>query len=163
MPGELTCNRDGDDRASLAAGLEGVPAVVEPAGALVGASPDRSRLTLSAPLERRARAQRTTLVPGSLNEQPARVRVAGLRNRAQTAALARRVLARRQTEEGAEALRPETPPVTELNRQPERGQGRDTAQTDEPADDLGEGGSAASSAIARSSVSRRPFACSIAP
>ena len=94
---------------------------------------------MAAPLERRAGAERSALVPGGLDQQPACVCVAGLGDRAQPAALAGRVLARRQAEERAERLRPESLPVAQLDRQGERGQRGDTTQTDEPAHDLGKG------------------------
>lgn len=93
-------------------------------------------LSLSAPLERCARAERAAMVPGSLDEQPARVAVAGLGDRALTAPLAGGIFARDEAEEGAEALRPEARPVADLDRERERGQRRDAAQTAQPANDV---------------------------
>jgi hypothetical protein len=90
VSGELARDGDGDDRASFAAVLECVPALVEAACALVGTCADRGGLSLSAPLERCTRPQRPALVPGRLDQQPARVRVAGLGDRAQPPPLARR-------------------------------------------------------------------------
>ena len=58
MCGELARDRDGDNGPSLAAAFECLPALVEAVGALVGAGADGCGLSLSAPLERRARAQR---------------------------------------------------------------------------------------------------------
>ena len=55
MSGELASDGDRDDRAALAAALECVPALVEPACALVCLQLDGSGLTLPAPLECRAR------------------------------------------------------------------------------------------------------------
>src|SRR5688572_25444908 len=61
VAGELARDGDGHDRASLAAGLERVPAAVKPACALVGPRPDRGWLPLPPALERVARAQRSAL------------------------------------------------------------------------------------------------------
>jgi hypothetical protein len=163
VAGELTGDRDRDDCAPFAAPLECVPAPVEPACALVGTRAYRGGLPLATLLERRACPQRSPLVPGRLDEQPARVRVAGLGDRAQAAPLAGRVLARGQAEEGAQRLRPEAGPVAELDREREGGQGREPRrQQSRPTISLN-GGSAASSAIARSRASRRVFACRTAP
>jgi hypothetical protein len=54
VSGELARDRDRDDRAPLATPLERVPALVQPAGALVGAGADRGRLAAAATLKRRA-------------------------------------------------------------------------------------------------------------
>src|SRR5437764_9689160 len=112
--------------------------MVQASGALVGACADRGRLSLPAPLECRARSRRPPLVPGCFDQQPAGVGVAGLGDRAELAPLAARILAWRQTEERPERLRPEPLPVADLDGQGERGQRRDAAQTDEPANDLRE-------------------------
>ena len=108
VSGELARDGDHDDRARLASGLERVPASVQPAGAAVGLGSHGeraclSRLRSSVTLRRGAAA----LVPGGLDQQPARVRVAGLGDRALAAALAARVLARGEAEERAERLGPE--------------------------------------------------------
>ena len=137
VSGELARDGDHDDRAGLASGLERVPACVQPAGA-------RGRLGLARRAACRARrrssvtlsAERAALVPGGLDQQPAGVRVAGLGDRALAAPLAARVLARGEAEERAERLGPEPVPVAELDRQRERRQRRDAAETDEPLDDI---------------------------
>jgi hypothetical protein len=77
VAGELARDRDGDDSAALAAMLERVPALMEAAGAGVGAGAYCYWLALSAPLKRGACAQLLALVPGCPDQQPARVRVAG--------------------------------------------------------------------------------------
>ena len=88
MPGEFARDGDRDDRSSLTASFERVPAGVETACALVGARADRSWLALAASLERRARTEVAALMPGRLDKQPAGVRVAGLGDRAEAALLA---------------------------------------------------------------------------
>jgi hypothetical protein len=138
VAGELAGDGDRDDRAPLAAPLECVPALVERSSALVGTRAHRGGLPVSTRLERRACPRRPPLMPGRLDEQPARVRVAGLGDRAQAPPLAGRVLARGQAEEGAQRLRLEAGPVAELDREREGGQRRDAPQAGEPADDLGE-------------------------
>jgi hypothetical protein len=90
---ELACDGDRDDRAALPTTLECLPAGVEAAGTLVGARADDEWLPVAAPLESRARAERSALVPGRFDQEPACVRVAGLGDPAQAASLAARVLA----------------------------------------------------------------------
>ena len=106
MAGELARDGDRDDRAPLAAAARVPASVVEPAGAALGAGADRGRLPFAASLELRLARERPPLVPGCLDQQPPRVPVAGLGDRAWPALLTGRVLARGQAEERAEALRP---------------------------------------------------------
>src|SRR5439155_6234503 len=67
VAGEFARDGDRDDRAPLAAPLEGVPALVEPACAAVGLRAYRGGLSLAASREGRALAQRLPLVPGGLH------------------------------------------------------------------------------------------------
>jgi len=69
---------DGDNGAPLAAPLERLPASVQAAGAAVGPCADRGRMSLSTSPGLDAVTRRQPLMPGRLNQQPARVRVAGL-------------------------------------------------------------------------------------
>src|SRR3954447_15366709 len=94
VAGELAGDRDHDDRAGLASGLERVPASVEPAGAAVRLGSYGERLACTSAFQRDAQARRTTVVPGGLDQQPPRVAVAGLGDRALTTPLPARVLAR---------------------------------------------------------------------
>jgi hypothetical protein len=130
MAGELAGDRDSDDRSSLATTLERVPAYVQPASARIGTRRDDRRLSLPPTLERCARAWRSALVPGSLDEQASSMRVAGLRDRALPATLTRGVLARHEPEEGPKRMGAEALPVAELDAQGQRGQGGDAAQAD---------------------------------
>jgi hypothetical protein len=77
VSGELAGDGDRDDRASLAAPFERLPAGVEAAGALIGTGADGGRLAFSALLERHARMERTSLMPGCFDQQPAGVGVPG--------------------------------------------------------------------------------------
>jgi len=85
---ELAGDRDRDDRAWLASLLEVLPAAVEAVGAVVGLETDERGLAGAAPLERCAWSWRASLVPGRLDQQPACVAVAGLRDRSLAAARA---------------------------------------------------------------------------
>ena len=117
----------------------------------------------AAALERRRSRERPALMPGRLDQQPARVRVAGLGDRAVAAPLAGGVLARRQAEERAERLRPEA--LSSRRARPSaraRSASRRRAGSRAGPTISANGGSAASSTIARSSASRRAFACSTA-
>src|SRR5215211_3902119 len=68
-------------------------------------------------------------VPGGLNEQAAHVGITDLGDRALAAALARGVLRGDEPDEGHELLgRSEAAEVTDLDHDPERGQGVDAAQ-----------------------------------
>src|SRR3954447_23484882 len=137
VAGEFARDRDRDDGAPLAALFERVPTCVEAAGALVSAVADGGGLALPALLERRAGPQRPALMPGCFDQEPSRVRVAGLGDAAEATPLAARVLTRRQPEERPERLRPEACPVAELDRQRQRGQARDSTKAAEPADRVG--------------------------
>jgi hypothetical protein len=88
VAGELPGDGDRDDGAALAAPLERVPACVETAGASVGAGTDGGWLALASALQRRARSQRSPLLPGRFDEQAAGMGVTGLGDRAEAAALA---------------------------------------------------------------------------
>src|SRR5581483_2676897 len=138
VAGEFACDRDRDDRASLATPLERLPATVETARASLGLGTNSGRLSLPAPRQDRALPQRPALVPGGLDEQSAGVAVAGLGDRAELTPLTAGVLARGQAQERSQRLRAEAHPVAELDRERERRQRPDTAQTAEPPDDLGE-------------------------
>src|SRR3972149_5767313 len=127
---ELTRHGDGHDRAPLATALERVPALVQTARTGIGTRSYRCRLPLPPPLERGARAYGPALVPGGLDEQASRVRIARLRDRALAASLAGGVLARDEAEEGSEALWPEAVPVAELDGEPERGKGGAPTEAD---------------------------------
>jgi hypothetical protein len=161
VAGELARDGDRDDRAPLAASLEGVPALMQPACALVGSRADRGGLPLATLLEHCARAQRSPLLPGGLDQQPAGMRIAGLCDRAEAAPLAGRVLARGEAEEGACGRKRVQSPSSTVNASavsvptPRRQLSRPTISTN--------GGSPASVAIAWSSASRRVFACTTAP
>jgi hypothetical protein len=85
--GQLACDGDRDDRASLGSAFECVPALVEAPRGAVCFRADRGGLSLSPALERDARPERAPLVPSSLDEQPAGVAVARLRDRTETALL----------------------------------------------------------------------------
>jgi hypothetical protein len=65
--GELTRDRGGDERARLAALLEVLPALMEAAGAVVGAGAYGRGLVGASPLEGCARSWRSALVPGGLD------------------------------------------------------------------------------------------------
>lgn len=88
MPSELARDRDRDDRAALPALLERTPTRVQTTGATIGLSTDRRGLSLPAARKLRALAQWSPLLPSRLDEQPSRVRVAGLGDRTEAAALA---------------------------------------------------------------------------
>src|SRR3989304_6185443 len=135
-----TRHGDGHDRAALATALERVPALVQTARTGIGTRSYRCRLPLPPPLERGARGSGPALVPGGLDEQASRVRIARLRDRALAASLAGGVLARDEAEEGSEALGRAAVPVAELDGEPERGKGGDPTEADETGADGGEGG-----------------------
>jgi hypothetical protein len=78
VAGEFAGDGDHDDRAGLASGLERVPAPVESAGAAVGLSLYRRWLAVASACEHGAHPLRAALVPGGLDQEPTRVRVAGL-------------------------------------------------------------------------------------
>src|SRR3954469_1198569 len=84
---ELARDRDDDDRARLASGLECVPASVQPAGAAPGPGLHSDRVAVSSPLERDTPARGTALMPGGLDQQPAHMAVARLGDPALAAAL----------------------------------------------------------------------------
>jgi hypothetical protein len=87
----------------LPALVEHSPAAVKAAAGLVGAGAHRRGLSVPALLELAAGPpQRPAVVPGSLDQQAPRVRVAGLRDRALAAAHAGRRLARDEAEVGAD-------------------------------------------------------------
>src|SRR5712691_5558133 len=88
VSGELAGDGDHDDRAGFASGLERVPAPVEPAGAAVGLSLYRRWLAVASACEQGADPVRVALVPGGLDQEPTRVRVAGLGDRALAAPFA---------------------------------------------------------------------------
>src|SRR5205814_1287515 len=95
---ELARDRDDDDRARLAPCLERLPTCVQPAGAALRLGLHRERLAVASAFERDAPTRRAALVPGGLDQQPADVTVTGLGDRALSAPLAARVLARGETE-----------------------------------------------------------------
>ncbi len=128
VSGELARDRDHDDRAGLASGLERVPASVEPAGAAVRLRSQGEGFAFAPAFEGDAQARRAALVPGGLNKEPARVRVAGLGDPALAAPLPARVLARGEAEERAERLGAEPAPVAELDGQRERRKGGDASE-----------------------------------
>ena len=67
MAGELSGDGDRDDRAAFAAAFECLPAGVETAGAAVRLGLNRGRLAAAAPLERDARTEWSSLVPGGFD------------------------------------------------------------------------------------------------
>src|SRR5205823_11417332 len=81
VSGELARDRDHDDRAGLASGLERVPASVQSAGASVGLGLHGDWIAAASACERGAQTRRAALVPGGLDQEPARVPVAGLGDR----------------------------------------------------------------------------------
>ena len=133
--------RDGDrdERLSFAAlGVEAVPDVVE---ALLGFPGDRDRLgrlVLLAALERGAFAGRAAVVPGRLDEEPARVAGAGLRDRALPSLLARAVFGADEPEV-VRQLRGvlEAGEVADLGAEPDRGERVDATEAAQPCDRLG--------------------------
>ncbi len=88
VSGELARDRDDDDCAGLASGLERVPACVQPPGAALGLGLDRERLAGASAFERDAPARRAALVPGRLDQKPAYMAVACLGDRALATSLA---------------------------------------------------------------------------
>src|SRR6476660_7741810 len=70
VPGEFASDRDHDDRAGLAAGLERVPACVEPAAAPLGLGSHGEGLAFASAFEGDAQPCRAALVPGGLDQQP---------------------------------------------------------------------------------------------
>src|SRR5438034_5420148 len=88
VSGEFAGDGDYHDRAGLASALERVPASVKPAGAPVRLRSHGERLACASAFERDAQAGRAALVPGGLDQEPARVRVAGLGDRALAAPFA---------------------------------------------------------------------------
>src|SRR3990172_5210416 len=113
---ELTRHGDGHDRAPLATALERVPALVQTARTGIGTRSYRCRLPLPPPLERGARAYGPALVPGGLDEQASRVRIARLRDRALAASLAVGVLEGKGERPARKALTAEPGVVRERPR-----------------------------------------------
>ena len=136
MAGELARDCDDDDRPGLASGLERLPASVQPPGAALGLGLDRERLASASAFERDAPTGRRALMPGGLDQQPAYMAVACLGDRALATSLAAGVFTWGESEERSERLGTEPVPVSELDRQRERRQRRNAAQTDEPLDDV---------------------------
>jgi len=89
VSGELAGNGHDHDRAGLTAGLERVPASVESAGAPLGLGSHGEGFAFASAFEGDAQPCRAALVPGGLDQQPARVCVAGLGDRALAAPLRR--------------------------------------------------------------------------
>ena len=87
MSGELAGDRDHDDRAGLASGLEGVPASVEPAAASLGLGSDGEGLACASAFQGDAQAGGAAVVPGGLDQEPTCMSVAGLGDRALAASL----------------------------------------------------------------------------
>jgi hypothetical protein len=87
VSGELAGHGDHDDRAGFASGLERVPASVQPSGAALGLGLHGERFPVPSAFERDAPARRAALVPGGFDQEPARVCVAGLGDRALAAPL----------------------------------------------------------------------------
>ena len=87
VAGELARDSDHHDRARLASGLECLPAPVEAAGASIGLGLHGRRLAVASAFQRDAHTGRAALVPGGLDQEPARVCVAGLADRALAAPL----------------------------------------------------------------------------
>jgi len=67
VSGELAGDRDHDDRAGLAAGLERVPAAVKPPSAALGLRLHGERFAVASAFEPDAPAQWAALVPGGLD------------------------------------------------------------------------------------------------
>jgi len=87
VSGEFAGDGDHHDRAGLASALERVPASVQPAGAAVCLGSHGERLACASAFERDAQARWAALVPGGLDQETTRVRVAGLGDRALAASL----------------------------------------------------------------------------
>src|SRR5207248_4098033 len=136
VSGEFAGDSDHHDRAGLASRLERVPARMQPPAAALGLGLHRERLAVASAFERDAPSRRAALVPGGLDQQPADVAVSGLGDRALSAPLAARVLTGGETEKRPQRLGAKPVPIAELDRQRERGQRRDAAQTNESADDI---------------------------
>ena len=86
--GEFAGDGDHDDQAGLASGLERVPAPVQPASATVGLGSYGEGFAFASAFEGDAQAWSAALMLGGLDQKPASVCVAGLGDRALTAALA---------------------------------------------------------------------------
>jgi hypothetical protein len=87
VPSELARDGDHHNRAGLASTLERVPAPMQPTAAALGLGLHRERLAIASPLERDAPTRRTSLMPSSLDQEPADVAVAGLADPALAAPL----------------------------------------------------------------------------
>jgi hypothetical protein len=75
---QLAGDRDDRDRAALVAVIEAGPALVQASVAGLGAVQDRGRLPAGTSGSFPARAQRSAVVPGGLDQQPTGMGVAGL-------------------------------------------------------------------------------------
>src|SRR5215210_2058050 len=137
--GELAGDRDAADRGALVASVEGDPALVQAAVCALGPLAYRRRLAFAAADQLAAWPVGSAVMPGGLDQQSARVRVAGLGDRALAAALPRGVLARYQAEVGADRGSAEALPVADLNAQRKRGQHAHSAQAAEPPDAVAPG------------------------
>src|SRR3954453_7324601 len=97
--GELAADRDRDDRATLAAlGVEALPGAVEPALRWPADRGHRLRLSALTAREFAPDPGRPAVVPGRLDQQPAGVLPAGLRDRAEPPLVAGGVLRRHHPE-----------------------------------------------------------------
>src|SRR4029453_6700103 len=100
--GKLAGDRDHADRRALAPSVQPTPALVEPAVATLGPLPDHSGLTGLAALQLPAQPIWLAVMPGSLDQQPSGMAVAGLGDRPLDALGAAGVLGWDQPEIGAD-------------------------------------------------------------
>jgi len=133
--GKFTGDRDVGDDWPLVAVIEVEPALVEALVAQVGTGNDRAGCVVPAPQHGVPWPVGRLVVPGGLDQQPTGMGVTGLRDRGHHPPLAAGCLAGGQAEERANAARIEPGPVTDLDGQPEPGQGADPTQATLPVDD----------------------------
>src|SRR4051794_1366891 len=98
--GELTSNGDVRDRRLLLPRVEGLPSLVQPPVTFVAADPGLGRgLVPPVPHHLAGCAVGLGVVPGRLDQQPAGMGIAGLRDRPLRPGTARGVFGRHQTDE----------------------------------------------------------------
>ena len=111
--GELAGDRDAADGGALVARVKGDPALMEAAVGTLGTLAHCCWLAFAAADQLAAGPVGAAVMPGGLDQQSARVRVAGLGDRALAAALARGVFAWYQSEVGADRGAVEALPVAD--------------------------------------------------
>ena len=138
MSCHLAGHRDGDDGPpEPARAFEVSPAGVEPALGPLGPRANVRRGQLSSTLELARGPDGAALMPGGLHQQAAGVAVSGLGDACAGVTLARLVLDRDEPEVGADRAPRKAVPITDLDRQPEGGEGTHPAKTAKPRHDLG--------------------------